>query len=308
MSQEHIDKMPTCPICDGIEFSTVAEGVRDFEYLSPGVYTWLQCNACGFIRIDPLPSPDILAQAYPGNYHSFQIPTSRLTQILIESSRKRQARAISQKLKPHAKVLDIGCSTGDLLQEIGALGNFDLYGIEYSAEVAEVARGKGINTMAGSFEDIELPDVDFDLVSMQHVLEHVTDPRLSLAKSFQILNKGGQLIGELPNYDSWDARLFGRYWGGGHAPRHIWHFTPKTLKRALEQEGFSSVRVYAALHTGHWACSIQNFLRRNRFDDAGLTNGRTWYYPLLLLAFVPVNALQMLLLKTGTMRFECRKP
>jgi SAM-dependent methyltransferase len=224
-----------------------------------------------------MPSPEVLARAYPANYHSFHLPASWLTQILVDISRKRQARAIAGKLESGASILDIGCSTGDLLQAIGELGRFRLYGVENSEQVATIARGNGITVLTGSFEDVELSGMSFDLISMQHVLEHVTDPKFFLARSFQLLNRNGLLTGELPNYDSWDARLFGRYWGGGYAPRHIWHFSPATLRRALENAGFVMVRVQPALHTEHWACSIQNFLRRRRFDDVGLTNGRARY-------------------------------
>jgi SAM-dependent methyltransferase len=298
----------TCPVCGGDQFELTEKGVRDYEYLSPGEFDWLKCQKCDLTILDPMPTAEQLFLAYPSNYHSFQLPTSLITKSLLRFSRHRQARYFSTLINGKGRVLDIGCSTGELLKEIGKTGSFDLYGVEYDQNTAEVARSKGIKVQAGSFEDAELPMNHFTMVTMQHVLEHVTDPELTLRKNYQILESNGVLVGELPNIDSWDARLFGRFWGGGHTPRHIWHYSPDNLRIALEAAGFTEIKISSALHTGHWACSFQNLLRRNRFDESGLKNGRAWYYPFLLLACVPINLVQMAFLKTGIMRFECIKP
>ena len=132
------------------------------------------------------------------------------------------------------------------------------------------------------------------------------DDRFSHAVD-RILRPGGILVGELPNFNSWDARLFGRYWGGGHAPRHLWHFSPQTLRQAFERFEFEAIEIAPAIHTGHWELSIQNALRRKRSDCKNLVSGRTWYYPFLLVLTVPINALQMPLLQTGIMSFRVRK-
>ena len=143
---------------------------------------------------------------------------------------------------------------------------------------------------------------------MQHVLEHVYEPSATMKRVAEILKPGGRVYGELPNFDSWDASLFGRYWGGGHAPRHICFFTPTTLRRLLESCGFERIRITPALHTGHWALSFQNWMRKSKTDCSDLNRGRTWYYPFFLLLTIPINLLQMLLMKTGIMRFEAFKP
>jgi SAM-dependent methyltransferase len=58
----------------------------------------------------------------------------------------------------------------------------------------------------------------YDIVSMNHVLEHVIDPGLVLERALRLLRPGGWLVGQLPARTSWEARLFGRYWGGYHFP------------------------------------------------------------------------------------------
>jgi SAM-dependent methyltransferase len=286
----------------------MASGVRDHEYGAEGLFDWLRCVRCGLVRLAPAPEPERLARAYPPHYHAFASPRSRLTRWLIDRSRRRLAKTISSLLPPRGRVLDIGCSTGELLVAIGRHGEFELAGIESSPAAAQTARSRGIDVLAGDCEAVEIPPASTDLVLLQHVLEHVYDPIAMLRRIHACLRPGGRVIGELPNVASLDAWLFGRYWGGGHAPRHLWHFTPATLARALEVCGFRDARLRSALHTGHWALSIQNFLRRSRTTCDDLTSGRAWYYPLFLLATIPVNALQMPFGATGVMRFEARRP
>jgi hypothetical protein len=115
------------------------------------------------------------------------------------------------------------------------------------------------------------------------------------------------MLGEVPNPDSLDAHWFGRYWGGWHFPRHLFQYSPAVLRRVLAHGGFGDIHVSAKLHTGHWALSIQNFLQSRPRYRTRLTHGRTFYYPLLLLLFIPFNLVQALFLKTGIIGFRARK-
>ncbi len=295
-----------CPLCDSRATAVVARRVRDCEYAAPGEYCWLRCDGCGLIRLDPMPTDEVLALAYPSDYHAYVGPRSGLTSKLIALARARNARALTRRLAPGACVLDIGCATGLLLEAIGRRSGCRLYGVEYKPEAAAEARRRGIEVWEGELEQADIRDASMDLALMQHVLEHVRNPVETLRSVHRVLAPGGRLAGELPNFDSWDARLFGRFWGGGHAPRHLWHFTPDSLRAALRHAGFVDVEIAPALHTGHWALSIQHALRRGRTD--GLVSGRAWYYPLLLVATIPVNCLQMAVMKTGVMRFTASKP
>jgi SAM-dependent methyltransferase len=296
-----------CPLSGSERWEVVADGVRDYEYGAPGEYRWIRFPESGLIRIEPVPTPEILALAYPPHYHAFVARDSRLAQRLVDTARRSLARRLGRLVPPRGAVLDIGCSTGALLRDLREQVDCELFGVEYVPEAAEQARATGITVWSGDFESLELPPDRMDLAILQHVLEHVLDPLATMKRVHSVLRPGARVVGELPNHDSWDAKLFGRYWGGGHAPRHIWFFTPRTLRRVLESCGFVDVRIRPTPHTGHWALSIQHALRRGRTDCAGLTAGRARYYPFLLLATLPVNLIQMPFLKTGVMHFEARK-
>jgi len=293
-----------CTLCGTAGGLVVVSGVRDYEYGAPGEYRWLRCPGCGLVRLDPFPSPDVLERAYPPDYHAYVTPRSILGGWLIDRARAAVARGLAAHLPDGGVVLDVGCSNGRLLADLGKLGTYRLLGVEYNAAMAAEARARSVEVWCGELADAPFAPRSVDLVVMQHVLEHVVAPLSTARIAATLLRPGGRLVGEVPNLASWDARLFGRTWGGGHAPRHLSHFTPATLARLLASAGFSSVVVRPSLHTGHWALSVQNWMRRNRYDTEGLRSGRTWYYPLLLLAFLPINLLQMPAHATGVMRFE----
>ena len=301
------ERPEACPLCGSGGSAAVVTSVRDYEYGAPGEYCWLRCDGCGLVRIDPMPTPEVLNLAYPCHYHAYAAPKSAITRLLLSLARRRTAARLAASLPSGAGVFDIGCSTGLLLEAIGKRRPARLFGVEYKPQAAEAARRRGISCQTGELEDADVEPASMDLAILHHVLEHVREPVETLRRTASILKPGARLVGELPNLDSWDARLFGRYWGGGHAPRHLWHFTPATLEAALRHAGFDDIVIRPALHTGHWALSIQHALRRGRVDCAGLTAGRTWYYPLLLLLTVPVNAVQATVHKTGIMCFEARR-
>jgi SAM-dependent methyltransferase len=282
-------------------------GVRDLEYDAPGTYRWLKCGACGLVRLEPFPTREVLSLAYPDHYHAYAKPSSAITRALVRLSKRKTAERLASYLPTGGTILDVGCSTGELLGAVGKLGNFQLWGVEYKAEAASEAEAHGIRVWRGEFEHADVPSASVDVVVLQHVLEHVSDPSDTLRKIGRALRPSGWLFGEVPNIDSLDARIFGPYWGGGHAPRHLWHFTPQTLRDTLHRSGFESLSVEPVLHTGHWALSVQNALRRHRRDSRDLTSGRAWYYPALLVALLPINLLEVFLSKTGVIRFQARR-
>ncbi|MEE8116262.1 MAG: class I SAM-dependent methyltransferase [Gemmatimonadales bacterium] len=303
-----VETPETCPLCDGRDTTVVVAHVRDQEYGAPGDYRWVRCTDCALVRLDPFPSLDVLDAAYPPDYHAYVEPESGITRWMRSMAFGRLAAGLAKQLPPGGAILDVGCSTGELLAAVGERGDFRLVGVESKQSAADAARERGVDVHQGDLESADIAAGSIDLAIMQHVLEHVFDPIASLQILARTMKPGGVLRGELPNLRSWDASLFGRYWGGGHAPRHLWHFSPATLRRALEHCGFVDIELSPALHTGHWALSIQNALRRNRDDCSGLVSGRTWYYPLFLMITIPINLVQMPLLRTGVMRFRARRP
>jgi SAM-dependent methyltransferase len=77
-----------------------------------------------------------------------------------------------------------------------------------------------------------------DLVIMFHVLEHLADPLAALNEIARRTKPGGTLILGIPNIASWQARFAGSRWMHLDVPRHLGHFSPDAIERALAASGF----------------------------------------------------------------------
>jgi len=85
----------------------------------------------------------------------------------------------------------------------------------------------------------------FDLVTLFHVMEHVTDPRAVLAEVRRILHPKGRVVLQVPNIESWQAKLCGVRWYGLDVPRHVINYSSQSMERLLADSGF---RVWRTRH------------------------------------------------------------
>jgi 2-polyprenyl-3-methyl-5-hydroxy-6-metoxy-1,4-benzoquinol methylase len=139
------------------------------------------------------------------------------------------------------RLLDVGCGSGAYLARMQQLG-WEVVGVERAVRMAEQIRTRlGIPVVAAGLPSNDLPVGHFDLVTAWQVLEHMERPRQALACIRKLLRAGGRLALTVPNQSGWAARWFGPAWVGLDLPRHLVHFTPATLARMLESEGFSVV-------------------------------------------------------------------
>jgi SAM-dependent methyltransferase len=117
---------------------------------------------------------------------------------------------------------------------------FEVLGFDSSSKAAEIAKSEnGVDVIVGTrLEDAELREGAFDLVTLFHVMEHVTDPRSVLAQVRRLLTAHGRLILQVPNIESWQFRLFGAKWYGLDIPRHVIDYSNQSMQRLLRESGF----------------------------------------------------------------------
>ncbi|HEY8516455.1 MAG TPA: class I SAM-dependent methyltransferase [Candidatus Binatia bacterium] len=301
-----------CRLCGGAEPSVETRGIRDWEYGAPGEYSYLRCVRCGQVQLDPFPTLDQLREAYPSTYIGHvESAGSRglLYKLLYEVKEYFHGRQLKPLITPGGRALDIGCGNGEFLLRLRRLGAGELDGIDFSPRAVELASSRGVNAFLGVFGDFEAPPASYDVIVMYNYLEHTLRPDEEAAKARRLLKPGGHLIGELPNFGSLDRRLFGRFWGGNHVPRHTFQFDERTLTRTLRDAGFSDVKIRHELNPTLLALSIQNWLQRNAPDLANnpkVPNGRAPYISPLMLLLLPVNALFVLARRAGVLRFAAR--
>jgi len=293
-----------------LEWLPVYADIQDWEFGTPGVFSYTRCGACDLVRLDPFPSIETLKAAYPDDYVAFSASKGHgFVYALMDHVRQTVVRSRLRKLVPsNAKVLDIGCGSGDLLVRLRDLGAREVHGVDFSPTATEICRQKGIDVFTGTFPDFAPESGDFDAIFMINYLEHVLDPLTELKKTVELLRPGGILVGELPNFHSADRAVFRQYWGGNHCPRHTYQFAPASLENCLHIAGFETVKTRQDINPGHLALSIQNWLQRNRdlANNPALEFGRAKYLALLIFALIPLGIVQAWAGTSGNMTFTAR--
>lgn len=139
------------------------------------------------------------------------------------------------KPKP-GRVLDIGASTGVMLAIFQENG-WEVWGVEPSKSADEVAK-RNIKISKTKFEEADLPKNYFDVVILNHTLEHMLNPVEVLRKVQNLLKPGGIILVDVPNFGSLSARILGKKWPYLMPEEHKFHFTPQTLQKILKEGGF----------------------------------------------------------------------
>jgi SAM-dependent methyltransferase len=189
------------------------------------------------------------------------------------------------------RVLEIGCGGGWMLGALREQGRW-VVGTERSLEAARPARENGSLVFVGDLTALS-PRASFDVIVLFHVLEHLEDPRAALAACAAHLAAGGRIVVGVPNRASWQARAFGSAWFHLDVPRHVVHFSPRSLDRAFAAVGLRRVRTsYVSPEHDPYGW-LQSALDRLGFPQGALTHrmmGMGGGSPLLFLAMAVVSA------------------
>lgn len=260
------------------------------------------------VQQDPLPGPDDLSRFYPDDYHAYHYADSPVSNFLKKRYSEGVGKQIRDAIGTEGAVLDVGCADGSFLAALESLGSWELHGIDLNSDVIREPRSPRLELRVGQLERGTYPPESFDAIVATHLVEHVCDPLEFVRTCARILRPGGILIGELPCLDAWDARLFGRYWGGLHLPRHLFFWRQASFADLGRRGGFAEVEVTPLFQPAHWAISLQNWLVDRYPSLRGrLRNGRLPFYVPLVLAATPVCWLQNAAGKPSIMGFLFRK-
>lgn len=141
------------------------------------------------------------------------------------------------------RLLDIGCGSGTFVK-VALEAGFDAYGLEQSQEAVSIGQ---INTPGrifhGSEQDLISRGEKFDILTLFHALEHMTDPFRYLKDLRKLLRMPGKVIIQVPNAGSLQARLFGSRWYGLDCPRHVCNYTTFSVLHLLGRAGYRIQRV-----------------------------------------------------------------
>ncbi len=223
-----------CTVCGSAD-GKPAWGVRDTLLGTPGRFKIVRCPKCGTLRMSPRPPIQERRRAFSDLYPLFDWALGR-KQAEAHARIARFTSQIAEINRRHApgRLLDVGCGDGYFMLGMKERG-WQVRGIELNEKVAAYARDRlGLDVVAGAEHEVEWGG-PFDCVTLFGVLEDVDDPDACLQRCLNSLAPGGLLVVQTHNIASWEARLFGASWFNVEAPRHVWHFTPASLRRLLEK-------------------------------------------------------------------------
>ncbi|MFH0877222.1 MAG: class I SAM-dependent methyltransferase [Candidatus Omnitrophota bacterium] len=144
-------------------------------------------------------------------------------------------------VSPRARsILDIGSGRGFTLYYLKKYYKYNrTVGTQISKNAYEFSKNKlGLEIYNQDLLTLSGLDGGFDLVTIWHVLEHVSDPERTIDKIAEFLGDRGKLIIEVPNYNSWSRVLTGKYWLSFDLDHHLYFFTSESLSALLAKHGF----------------------------------------------------------------------
>lgn len=234
-----------------------------------GPWRVVECAGCGLYYTDPRPPRDDWARYYPDDYGPYHASAKK------PRLGKRISRAVEGFLASHAtsgwsralarlyldvvvppvagegRLLDIGCGSGEYLARMRNAG-WDVLGLEPSHSAAERAEERfRVPVICDTFPSRRLAPRTFDLVSAHQVLEHLENPRDALVAMRDLLDADGRVLLTVPNAASWSARYFGPAWLSWDLPRHLTHFTARSLAEMADLAGLEPI-VLRTLPQGGW--------------------------------------------------------
>lgn len=189
------------------------------------------------------------------NYHRDE--DYKKFESLFENIFQKRVNLIS-KFSKKGRVLEIGSATGVMLKLLVKLG-WDGLGIEPSGSYME-AKKKGLRVLNCKFEDIKLPQDYFDLVVLNHTLEHMNNPGQVLKKINDLLKKRGIVFIDVPNFGSLSSKVLGKKWPYLLPLEHKFQFTKESLTKLLNNAGFNIL---------HWESRSGIFEYANPIKELG---------------------------------------
>lgn len=227
-----------CLIC-GTSPIVQQDLLYDDRYGYPGRFSLMRCKDCGHIFLKCDFDTGQLTELYTNYY-----PRKTFDIAQYEPYKEKSGWSLwfdgnssaFRRVPPNVRVLDVGCGFGETLGYHASRG-CDVYGVEADENIRRVAEKFRFKVHVGLFDDSLYEANFFDYVTMDQVLEHVTDPLATLRGVARILKPGGTAILSLPNAQGWGAKIFGRRWINWHTPYHLQFFSRRSIRLAAKQTG-----------------------------------------------------------------------
>ncbi len=280
-----VEKVTSCDLCTNNKARLLCTNFDRIHNID-GIYNIVQCSNCGLIYVNPRPTPESIVSYYPCNYGPYQQTLSRqisahnfikkvlkgfyhlvslkplLDYIEVKNTILRRIYRVNQE----TRLLDIGCAKGNFLRGYREKFGCKVYGVEIDKGAANYCKNhNGINVYNGDFLTSNFPNDFFDCITMWWFLEHTYSPNEVLKETRRILTRNGIVVIGVPNGQSIGRYLFRDKWYGYDTPRHLYIFSPRTIRQLLQKIGFKVIAIKYDYSTWDLMGSLQYLLFREKY-------------------------------------------
>ena len=232
---------PQCNLCGSKKTNMFLKDISTWEY--PEKFNIVECCKCDLKFISPRPKKQYISKFYDEkSYWGEDLNKVRkITNHKADKAYSKIYKFIKNNLN-QPLVFDAGAGKGDFLAALKN-GKSKLYGNELSKQACKYAKKVYcLDLIQGDFNDVEIGKEKYDVITFNSTLEHMYNPKAAVKKAKYALKKRGVLIITVPNIDSLGFKILGRNWLPLHPPKHLYHFSQKTLTKMIEDAGLKAVK------------------------------------------------------------------
>ncbi len=239
-----METISKCPVCDSLNMGPYLN-CKDYT-VSKEVFQITRCNDCSFLFTNPRPIQAEIGKYYQSEDYISHSNTkkgifNKLYQYIRNITIDQKLSVISHYVS-RGTLLDIGCGTGEFLNYCNSKG-WETIGIEPGTE----ARNNAIkNYSLAVHEESYINTIEndsFDVITLWHVLEHVHELNNRVGELARIIKDNGILIIAVPNHTSYDANKYKEFWAAYDLPRHLYHFSPKTITQLFKKNQLDLIKI-----------------------------------------------------------------
>ncbi len=194
----------------------------------------------------------------------------KIYQFIKNYTLSKKVKLIQSFHTADQNLLDIGCGTGDLLK-LAEKQNLKVSGVEPNNDARELAKNKITDSdqIVSDLKDLINTSNQFDVITMWHVLEHVPNLEDYIDNIKKLLKQNGVLVVAVPNHKSFDANHYKEFWAAYDVPRHLWHFSQKSIRDIYQKHHMKVSQVlpmrfdsyYVSLLSEKYKTGKSNFIK-----------------------------------------------
>lgn len=295
-----MDYLTKCLACNSSNFAAFEQTIAMMHQNSPTKYNFDRCKDCGLVFLNPRMDETELGQFYTASYLPYRVEEAwgkyasfvKKDQEQIDKARVQRLIKHS-RLSAQSRILDIGCGKPTFLSSLRKSTEANLIGLDFSDEgwKNDSDSYRNIDLRTGEIADLS-NEKPMDIITMWHYLEHDYQPQQHLKQLLNYSHADTRLIVEVPNFNSYTRKKFGKHWSGYHTPRHTALYSPKNIELMLKNSGWKvdQILTYGTLnpYTLHWMSRME----QKRIDWSTSMEPRFIGYVIGMVLNAPIYLLQ----------------